>query len=70
MARTIKDAFTGGKAFIPFITAGDPNLEKTVDVYEAAADYIAAKIAAGATYAQPVFVANDANSPVPTKEVQ
>lgn len=31
---------------------------------------IAAKIAAGATYAQPVFVANDANAPVPTKEVQ
>ena len=31
MARTIKDAFTGGKAFIPFITAGDPNLEKTAE---------------------------------------
>jgi hypothetical protein len=31
---------------------------------------IAAKIAAGATYAQPVFVANDASNPVPTQEVQ
>ena len=31
MARTIKDAFSGGKAFIPFITAGDPNLEKTAE---------------------------------------
>lgn len=28
-AKTIADAFRGGKAFIPFITAGDPNLEKT-----------------------------------------
>ena len=31
MARTIKDAFTGGKAFIPFITAGDPNPDKTAE---------------------------------------
>lgn len=31
MARTIKDAFGHGKAFIPFITAGDPNLDKTVE---------------------------------------
>lgn len=30
---------------------------------------IAAAIAKGATYAQPVFVANDANNPVPTQEV-
>lgn len=27
----IKDVFAKGKAFIPFITAGDPNLDKTVD---------------------------------------
>lgn len=27
----IKDAFVNGKAFIPFITAGDPNLDKTVE---------------------------------------
>ena len=25
----IKDAFKDGKAFIPFITAGDPSLDKT-----------------------------------------
>ena len=29
MARRIKDAFAGGKAFIAFITAGDPNLAAT-----------------------------------------
>ena len=29
MSKTIADAFKNGKAFIPFITAGDPSLEKT-----------------------------------------
>jgi len=29
MSKTIKDAFKNGKAFIPFITCGDPNLETT-----------------------------------------
>lgn len=29
MSKTIKDAFSRGKAFIPFITAGDPDLETT-----------------------------------------
>ena len=29
----IKDAFKNGKAFIPFVTAGDPDLE-TTDVYK------------------------------------
>ena len=28
-ARSIRDAFANGKAFIPFITAGDPDLEST-----------------------------------------
>ena len=28
-AKTIRDAFADGKAFIPFITAGDPDLEST-----------------------------------------
>jgi tryptophan synthase alpha chain len=28
-AKTIRDAFANGKAFIPFITAGDPDLEST-----------------------------------------
>ncbi len=31
MARTVKDAFKDGKAFVAFITAGDPNLDKTAD---------------------------------------
>ena len=29
MSKKIKDAFRYGKAFIPFITAGDPDLETT-----------------------------------------
>ena len=29
MAPPISDAFADGKAFIPFITAGDPSLDKT-----------------------------------------
>lgn len=44
MARTIKDAFGRGKAFIPFITAGDPNLDKTeeyiLEMERAGADLI------------------------------
>ena len=27
----IRDAFADGKVFIPFLTAGDPNLEKTAE---------------------------------------
>ena len=44
MARTIKDAFKGGKAFVAFITAGDPNLDKTeeyiLEMERAGADLI------------------------------
>ncbi len=44
MSKTIADAFAGGKAFIPFITCGDPSLEVTEQlVYameEAGADLI------------------------------
>lgn len=29
MVKRVKDAFNHGKAFIPFVTAGDPSLEKT-----------------------------------------
>ena len=39
--RTIRDAFAGGTAFIPFITAGDPTIEKTEE-------FILAMEAAGA----------------------
>lgn len=30
--KTVKEAFQNGKAFIPFITCGDPNLETTKDL--------------------------------------
>ena len=44
MSKTIKDAFANGKAFIPFITCGDPSLDVTEQlVYameEAGADLI------------------------------
>lgn len=44
MSRTIADAFSNGKAFIPFITCGDPSVETTEElVYameEAGADLI------------------------------
>lgn len=44
MARTIKDAFSNGKAFVAFITAGDPCLEKTeeyiLEMERAGADLI------------------------------
>lgn len=44
MARTIKDAFSNGKAFVAFITAGDPDLEKTkeyiLEMERAGADLI------------------------------
>ena len=40
----IRDAFAGGKAFIPFITCGDPDLETTEQIIyameEAGADLI------------------------------
>ena len=44
MMRTVKDAFSGGKAFIAFITAGDPDLGKTeeyiLEMERAGADLI------------------------------
>ncbi len=40
-AKTIRDAFADGKAFIPFLTAGDPSIEKTKE-------FILAMEAAGA----------------------
>lgn len=44
MVKTVKDAFSNGKAFIAFITAGDPNLAKTeefiLEMERAGADLI------------------------------
>ena len=34
----ISDAFVNGKAFIPFITCGDPDLQTTAQIVKAAAD--------------------------------
>ena len=34
----IQQAFKNGKAFIPFITCGDPNLETTAELVKAAED--------------------------------
>ena len=31
----IKEAFAGGKAFIPFITCGDPDLDTTKEIVRA-----------------------------------
>lgn len=40
----VTEAFTKGKAFIPFLTAGDPNIEKTenyiLELEKAGADLI------------------------------
>ena len=33
MSKRIADAFKNGKAFIPFITAGDPSIEKTKEFF-------------------------------------
>ena len=42
----IREAFTDRKVFIPFLTAGDPNLEKTAEyiqeLEQAGARYLAA----------------------------
>lgn len=44
MSKVIKDAFSRGKAFIPFITAGDPDLESTerfiLEMEKAGADLV------------------------------
>lgn len=49
----IKSAFENGKAFIPFITCGDPDLETTVDVVLAAAENGADLIELGIPFSDP-----------------
>ena len=39
----IADAFAGGKAFIPFLTCGDPDLETTAAAVRAAAEVLRAR---------------------------
>jgi len=49
----IKGAFAGGKAFIPFITCGDPNLETTKKIVRAAANAGADLIELGIPFSDP-----------------
>lgn len=49
----IKGAFAGGKAFIPFITCGDPNLETTKKLVRAAATAGADLIELGIPFSDP-----------------
>lgn len=49
----IQNAFAGGKAFIPFITCGDPDLETTAAVVRAAAENGADLIELGIPFSDP-----------------
>ena len=49
----IKQAFSDGKAFIPFITCGDPDLETTAEVVKAAAENGADLIELGIPFSDP-----------------
>ena len=49
----IKQAFSNGKAFIPFITSGDPDLETTAKVVKAAAENGADLIELGIPFSDP-----------------
>ena len=49
----IKNAFEGGKAFIPFITCGDPDLETTAAAVRACAENGASLIELGIPFSDP-----------------
>ena len=49
----IKEAFANGKAFIPFITCGDPDLETTEAAVRAAAENGADLIELGIPFSDP-----------------
>lgn len=49
----IKAAFAHGKAFIPFITCGDPDLNATIDIVKAMADVGADLIELGIPFSDP-----------------
>ncbi|NHM15163.1 tryptophan synthase subunit alpha [Eggerthellaceae bacterium zg-887] len=54
MSKTdITRAFAGGKAFIPFVTCGDPNIETTAAVVRALAEAGAAIIELGIPFSDP-----------------
>lgn len=50
---SISQAFEGGKAFIPFITCGDPNIETTETIVRAMADAGADLIELGIPFSDP-----------------
>lgn len=51
--KTIAEAFASGKAFIPFVTCGDPNLETTAAIVRELADAGAAVIELGIPFSDP-----------------
>lgn len=53
-AKTIADAFKNGKAFIPFVTAGDPSLEKTKEFILAMRDAGADLVEIGIPFSDPI----------------
>lgn len=62
--RSIKEAFAGKKAFIPFVTCGDPSLEVTKQIVRALEDSGAAIIELGIPFSDPTAegpVIQDAN---------
>ena len=50
---SIHEAFTSGKAFIPFITCGDPDLNTTLEVVRSAAENGADIIELGIPFSDP-----------------
>ena len=53
MSKTIADAFKNGKAFIPFITCGDPSIEVTEEIVYAMAEAGASLIELGVPFSDP-----------------
>ena len=51
----IAEAFSHGKAFIPFITCGDPDLETTAAAVRAAVDNGADLIELGIPFSDPTY---------------
>ena len=49
----IRDAFKGGKAFIPFLTCGDPDLETTEKLVCVMAEAVADLIELGIPFSDP-----------------
>ena len=50
----IRDAFADGKVFIPFLTAGDPNLEKTAEYIQELEQAGAGLIEIGIPFSDPI----------------